>query len=57
MNLLPTKWPLGRIVNTKRGADELVREATVHTASGTYVRTITKLVLLPVELDSQSVET
>ena len=35
----------------------LVREATVHTASGTYVRPITKLALLAVEIDSQSVET
>ena len=40
----------------KRGAHELVREATVHTALGTYVRPITKLELLTVEIDSQSVE-
>ncbi|XP_033214090.1 uncharacterized protein LOC117171146 [Belonocnema kinseyi] len=50
--LPPTKWALGRNINIKRSSDDLVREVTVHTASGTYVRPITKLALLPV--DSQS---
>ncbi|XP_055911959.1 uncharacterized protein LOC129945983 [Eupeodes corollae] len=46
-NLPPTKWILGRIVSVKPGTDERVRVANVRTATGTYVRPISKLALLP----------
>ena len=46
-NLIPTKWPLGRIVNTYPGKDNLVR---VKTSRGVYKHPITKVaLLLPVE--------
>ena len=47
--LSPTKWPLGRIIQVKKGSDGLVRVAIVRTATGTYTRPITKLALLPVK--------
>ena len=42
------RWPLGRITSVHPGADDLVRVATVRTATGTYTRPVTKLVRLPV---------
>ena len=44
--LIPTKWPLARIVETHPGKDDHVRVATIKTATGTYKRPITNLVLL-----------
>ena len=40
------QWPLGRISKTFPGSDGLVRSVEVRTASGCYVRPITKLCLL-----------
>ena len=49
-NLIPTKWPLGCIVNTYPGKDEIVRVVDVKTSRGIYKRPITKItLLLPVE--------
>ncbi|XP_043468113.1 uncharacterized protein LOC122502234 [Leptopilina heterotoma] len=48
-NLPPTKCQIGRIISVKKGSDNLVRVATIKTASGTYVRPITKLIVLPVK--------
>ena len=46
-NLVPTKWPLARVVKTHVGNDKLVR-VTVKTSNGTYKRPVTKMaVLLP----------
>ena len=45
-NLVPTKWPLGRIVETHPGKDGFVRVVTVQTSNGTYKRPITKIALL-----------
>ncbi|XP_023248344.1 uncharacterized protein LOC111644037 [Copidosoma floridanum] len=42
------KWPLGRIVDVKPGPDGSVRVIRVRTASGEYVRPITKIARLPV---------
>ena len=39
-------WPLGRVLQTHPGKDGLVRVATVKTATGTYVRPLSKLCLL-----------
>ena len=43
-NLVPTKWPLGRIVNTYHGKDGIVR--VVDTSHGVYKCPITKMALL-----------
>ena len=45
-NLIPTKWPLGRIVNIYTGKDGIVRVVDVKTAHGVYKRPITKIALL-----------
>ena len=46
-NTTPLKWPLGRVVLVHTGQDGLVRVVNVKTATGTYRRPITKVVLLP----------
>lgn len=46
-NIAPTKWPLGRIVKTIQGQDELVRVAEVKTMNGLVKRPIVKLCRLP----------
>ena len=47
---VPTKWPLGRVVQTHPGQDNLVRVVTLKTAQGTYKRPVSKIaVLLPVD--------
>ena len=46
----PTKWPLGRILETHPGKDDLVRVVTVKTAQGIYTRPISKIaILLPAD--------
>ena len=37
-NLVPTRWPLGRIVKTYPGKDSLVRVVDVKTTHGVYKR-------------------
>ena len=47
-NVIPTKWPLARVMETHPGNDGLVRVVTVKTSSGVYKRPVTKIaVLLP----------
>ena len=48
-NMTPSKWPLGRVVSVYTGQDGLVRVVSVKTATGTYRRPITKVVLLPTD--------
>ena len=49
-NLIPTKWPLARVVQVYPGKDGLVRVVLVKTTQGVYKRPITKVaVFLPVE--------
>ena len=51
-NLIPTKWPLARIVNVHPGADEIVRVVSVKTSRGIYKRPVTKVaLLLPHDID------
>ena len=51
--VIPTKWPLGRVVQIHPGNDKLVRVATVKTAKGTYKRPVSKLaILIPRDHDS-----
>ena len=45
-NLVPTKWPIGRIVNTHPGKDGFVRIVTIKTSKGIYKRPVTKIALL-----------
>lgn len=47
-NLPPSRWCIGRIVNTFPGRDGLVRSVEVKTPHGTYRRPITKLGRLPI---------
>ena len=44
--LLPTKWPLARIVEVDQGKDGYIRVGTVRTSKETYKGPITKTVLL-----------
>ena len=44
--MVPTKWPLGRVVQTFRGEDGLVRVANVKTQKDNFKRPIHKLALL-----------
>ncbi len=49
-NLIPTKWPLARVVQVYLGRDDLVRVVSVKTAQGIYKRPVTKIaVVLQVE--------
>ena len=45
-NLIPTKWPLGKIVEVFPGQDGLIRVVNVKTTTGTYKRPISKIALL-----------
>jgi len=44
--MVPTKWPLGRVIEVHPGKDQLVRVVTVRTAKGSYKRPVTKLAVL-----------
>ena len=45
----PSQWPLGRVLQTFPGSDNLVRAAQVRTYEGSFRRPIQKLILLPRE--------
>ena len=45
-NMIPTKWPLGRVTETFSGSDGLVRVVSVKTQNGIFKRPIHKLALL-----------
>ena len=44
--LVPTRWPLARVIKTHAGRDGLVRVVTLKTSSGTSTRPVNKVVLL-----------
>lgn len=46
----PTRWPLGRIIKAIPGKDGLVRVVELKTATSTLIRSVHKIVLLPVEV-------
>ena len=47
-NLVPTKWPLAKVITAHPGNDGLTRVVTVKTSTGEYKRPVTKIaVLLP----------
>ena len=45
-NLIQTKWPLGRVMKTYPGKDNLVRIINVKTSRGVYKCPVTKIALL-----------
>ena len=45
-NMVPTKWPLAKVIQTHTGKDGLVRVVTIKTATGTYKRPVIKIALL-----------
>ena len=45
-NLIPTKWPLARVIETHPGKDGFVRVITVKTSTGIYKRPTAKVALL-----------
>lgn len=54
--LPPAKWIMGRIVQTHAGQDDLVRSATVKTATTVIKRPITKLCRLPIEAAVEEID-
>ncbi|XP_046143095.1 uncharacterized protein LOC123988133 [Osmia bicornis bicornis] len=48
-NSPPLRWCLGRVVQTHKGRDGVIRVVTVRTADATYKRPITKICILPIE--------
>ena len=45
-NLIPSKWPLARVIKIHAGKDDLVRVVTVKMNSGIYKRPISKIAML-----------
>lgn len=54
-NLPPSKWELGRVIESHPGKDGLVRVVTVRTATTTYKRPIAKLCRLPIRAPPNNV--
>ncbi|EZA61383.1 hypothetical protein X777_12290, partial [Ooceraea biroi] len=50
--LPPCKWELGRITQVFSGSDGLMRVVSVHTAHSEYKRSLVKLCVLPIEIES-----
>ena len=45
---VPTRWPIGRVLEVHPGKDHFIRVVTIKTAQGTYTRPVSKIaVLLP----------
>ena len=45
-DVIRNEWPLGRILEIKPGNDGVVRVVKVRTKSGTYVRSVSKILKL-----------
>ena len=45
-NVIPTRWPIAKIVKVNPGSDKIVRVVTLKTENGVYTRPVTKLALL-----------
>lgn len=48
-NIPPSRWPLGRIIQTHPGRDGLIRVVTVRTKISVFKRPISKICLLPIQ--------
>ncbi len=44
--LVPSRWPIARVLKTHPGSDGLVRVVELKTSTGTYTRPANKVVLL-----------
>lgn len=44
--IVPTAWPMARVINVYPGNDTLVRVVSVKTAKGMYKRPVSKIALL-----------
>ena len=44
--MVPTRWPIARVIKAHAGRDKLVQVVTVKTSTGTYSRPVNKLALL-----------
>ena len=51
MNMPPSKWNLGRIVECFPGVDGNARVVKVKTDQSQYMRSISELLLLPIDLE------
>ena len=51
-NLPPTKWNLARVIKCHSDPAGLTRVVTIKTIDGEYMRPITKLALLPIDLEN-----
>lgn len=45
----PSKWLLGRVIETTPGPDNIVRVASIRTKNGVIVRSMSKICILPLE--------
>ncbi len=54
-NLIPTKWPLARVVQVYPGRDDLVRVVSVKTAQGIYKRPVTKIAVVLLQVEDETV--
>ncbi|XP_044248692.1 uncharacterized protein [Drosophila takahashii] len=54
--LPPNEWKLGRIVELHPGSDNLIRVASIKTASGIYKRSLSKICPLPLATYSEATE-
>ncbi|XP_029177719.1 uncharacterized protein LOC114945619 [Nylanderia fulva] len=51
-NLPPLQWAIGRVLEIHPGSDNVKRTATIKTTKGTYVRPLSKLAILPSEIQT-----
>lgn len=51
--LSPCKWEMGRIIQCHAGPDGLIRVVTIQTAASAYKRPISKICLLPIDLERE----
>lgn len=50
-NLPPQQWSLGRIIKVHPGKDNVIRVVSVKTKTGVFKRAVTKISVLPIEMD------
>lgn len=51
------KWPMGIVIHTQKGADGIVRVATVRVGSNIYKRNVRLLAPLPIEISALNYST
>ncbi|XP_062716167.1 uncharacterized protein LOC134291852 [Aedes albopictus] len=53
-NVPPTRWKLGRIIDTHPGPDGVVRVVSLRTANGTSTRPVTRICILPIPVSTEA---